>query len=277
MFTSYRDTQDSETNVSAGGRAAHAAALTHDQITQSAAPQNPRIHRLGHRIVQRIATLDIAPDLGDSIGSRRWFRGLGTFVGLAATALAFWPDFAPLEAAPSVHIDDAVRDEYRSQMILPLALGADSGRHMGATELVARSPPRPNGPDRDARDARSRATVSTACCSAPVSALAIRAASPNWSAGPFRFGTSSRERSSISSSAGAAPGRSAPARSARLPRALRSRTELGRTDAAAGLALTRNPIRVDDTPLRIRGTVGASLYRSARAAGAPGQRGSGLI
>jgi murein DD-endopeptidase MepM/ murein hydrolase activator NlpD len=35
------------------------------------------------------------------------------------------------------------------------------------------------------------------------------------------------------------------------------------------LALTRTPIRVDETPLRIRGTVGSSLYRSARAAGAP--------
>ena len=35
------------------------------------------------------------------------------------------------------------------------------------------------------------------------------------------------------------------------------------------LALTRIPIAVDDTPLRIQGRVGASLYRSARAAGVP--------
>jgi murein DD-endopeptidase MepM/ murein hydrolase activator NlpD len=40
-------------------------------------------------------------------------------------------------------------------------------------------------------------------------------------------------------------------------------------DAGGNLALIRKPIRVDDTPLRIRGTVGSSLYRSARAAGAP--------
>ena len=37
----------------------------------------------------------------------------------------------------------------------------------------------------------------------------------------------------------------------------------------AGLVLQPHPIAVDTTPLRIRGTVGASLYRSARAAGAP--------
>lgn len=33
--------------------------------------------------------------------------------------------------------------------------------------------------------------------------------------------------------------------------------------------LTRQPIAVDRTPLRIQGLVGSSLYRSARAAGAP--------
>jgi murein DD-endopeptidase MepM/ murein hydrolase activator NlpD len=35
------------------------------------------------------------------------------------------------------------------------------------------------------------------------------------------------------------------------------------------LAIVKQPVAVDTTPLRIRGTVGASLYRSARAAGAP--------
>jgi murein DD-endopeptidase MepM/ murein hydrolase activator NlpD len=36
-----------------------------------------------------------------------------------------------------------------------------------------------------------------------------------------------------------------------------------------GLVLSRQTIAVDETPLRIRGIVGPSLYRSARAAGAP--------
>ena len=45
--------------------------------------------------------------------------------------------------------------------------------------------------------------------------------------------------------------------------------ELGITRRGGNLALERKAIRVDDTPLRIRGTVGNSLYRSARAAGAP--------
>jgi murein DD-endopeptidase MepM/ murein hydrolase activator NlpD len=45
------------------------------------------------------------------------------------------------------------------------------------------------------------------------------------------------------------------------------RVELARV--AGALTLNRIPIAVDDTPLRIQGLVGASLYRSARAAGVP--------
>jgi hypothetical protein len=80
--------------------------------------------------------LDIAPDLAEDIGSRRWLRGLGTMVGLGAVALAFWPDLTPLEARPAMPRGEAVDAELRSQMILPLALGADSGRRMGPTQAV---------------------------------------------------------------------------------------------------------------------------------------------
>ncbi len=52
---------------------------------------------------------------------------------------------------------------------------------------------------------------------------------------------------------------------------LRARFDLKLSLKRAGskLALTRTPISVDNTPLRIQGYVGSSLYRSARAAGAP--------
>jgi murein DD-endopeptidase MepM/ murein hydrolase activator NlpD len=45
--------------------------------------------------------------------------------------------------------------------------------------------------------------------------------------------------------------------------------DLGISRQGDGLALVRHPIAVDATPLRIRGAVGSSLYRSARNAGAP--------
>ena len=43
--------------------------------------------------------LDLAPDLADDIGSRRWLRGMGTMVGLCAVAVSMWPDFSAVEAA----------------------------------------------------------------------------------------------------------------------------------------------------------------------------------
>src|SRR5207253_1397423 len=45
------------------------------------------------------------------------------------------------------------------------------------------------------------------------------------------------------------------------------RIEIARVNGI--LQLKAVPIRVDNTPLRIQGTVGDSLYRAARAAGAP--------
>ena len=41
------------------------------------------------------------------------------------------------------------------------------------------------------------------------------------------------------------------------------------TRSGSALTLNRHPIAIDRTPLRIQGLVGGSLYRSARAAGAP--------
>ncbi|MGN6497282.1 MAG: M23 family peptidase, partial [Tsuneonella sp.] len=121
-----------------------AAALTHAQIAPAEPPAAVRTtdglsetwEHWRSELSKRIAALDLAPDLAEQIGSRRWFRGLGTLIGLSGAALAFWPGFAPLEAAPATRVNDSVRDEFRSQMIMPLALGGDSGRHMGATDAV---------------------------------------------------------------------------------------------------------------------------------------------
>jgi murein DD-endopeptidase MepM/ murein hydrolase activator NlpD len=44
---------------------------------------------------------------------------------------------------------------------------------------------------------------------------------------------------------------------------------LALTRTATGLTMTRKPIAIDSTPLRIQGLVGSSLYRSTRAAGVP--------
>ena len=105
----------------AGGGDYPPAHLAHSQIATSAESQRPALaahlatlaDRYGawrDRASARLAELDLVPDLAQDIGSRRWLRGAGTLLGLSAVALAGWPGFTPVEAAPLMVIDDPVRD-----------------------------------------------------------------------------------------------------------------------------------------------------------------------
>lgn len=253
-----------------------AAALTHAQIERESAPQVlRRVRGLAERLdawrwtaETKLAGVDLAPDLAEAIGSRRWFRGLGTFLGLSAFSLALWPGFAPLEAAPATRVDDAVRDEFRSQMIMPLALGADSGRQMGATAAVVplkAAPERPSiqfvatlgGGDSFGRMLQ-RAGVG-GDDAARVTSLLAQAISLQDIAPGTQVDVTLGRRSALGQ-----------------PRPVDAISFRARFDLAleierqgGGLTLERKAIRVDNTPLRIRGLAGDSLYRSMRAAGAP--------
>lgn len=220
------------------------------------------------RMSVRFAALDLAPDLARSIGSMRWLRGTVTLAGLTAIALAAWPGFSPVEAAPAMRLDDRTRDEFRSQMIMPLALGADSGKRMGATLAVtalAQAPERPrldlvatlaqgDGFDRVLR----RAGVSESEA-AQITSL-IAAAIP---LSELKSGTQ------IDITLGRRTAGDAPRPVDALSLRARFDLELAVERRDGALMLDPRPIMVDTTPLRIRGTVGDSLYRSARAAGAP--------
>ncbi|MEO6386867.1 MAG: M23 family metallopeptidase [Croceibacterium sp.] len=221
------------------------------------------------RLSSRLSGIDLVPDLGQDIGSRRWLRGAGTLLGLSALALAGWPDFAPLQAAPVMAINDPIRDEFRSQMIMPLALGADSGRHMGATARVV---PLLNTPERPRIDIEAslaqgdgfermllRSGVGTAEAGQIASMVAGTIALSDIASGT-KFDITLGRRATQ----GAARPLEALSFRARFDLQLAvERTANGR------LSLDPRPIKVDTTPLRIRGVVGPSLYRSARAAGAP--------
>ena len=271
MYTSPED-QDwsaagSGTGDGAGGRELPTARLAHDQIVRvfgdkPAEPAPPASSAPKLRF-------ELARDMGRDIGSRRWFGGLGTFVGLTAVALAFWPSYAPLEAALPTQIEAANVDEYRSQIIMPLALGSDTGRRMGPTALVrplAAAPERPQ-----------------------IQMVATLARGDSFDRMLLRAGLGREDAARVAALVGSAMpieeiepgtkvditlGRRA---SASAPRPLdqlqfRARFDLELALArgpGGGLSLERKLIRVDDTPLRIRGRVGSSLYRSARAAGAP--------
>ena len=218
------------------------------------------------------ARIDLAPDLAENVGSRRWFRGLGTMIALGAAAFAFWPDFTPLEARASMPESPVIRDEMRRGIILPLALGADSGRSMGPSARVI---PLKSAPERP-----------------QVELIATLAPGDSFASMLRRAGLASGDISRVAALVGDAmpltelkPGtqidivlgrRPAPGEPRPLDAlSFRARFDLELEIARAGegvaapLALQRNFIRVDDTPLRVRGKVGQSLYRSMRAAGVP--------
>lgn len=213
--------------------------------------------------------IELAPDLAQDIGSRRWFRGLGTMLGLSLVAVSFWPDLTAVEAATAMPVDQPVRDEFRSQMIMPLALGADSGHRMGATSLV-----RPLGSTPERPMVRMVATLGqgdgfgrmlqrAGLGSDDISRLS-QMVSGSVALPEIEPGTQ------FDITLGKRPG---PQQARPLDNlAFRARFDLElaieRKDGA--LVLERRPIAVDSTPLRIRGPIGsAGLYRSARAAGAP--------
>ncbi len=228
------------------------------------------------------ARVDLAPDLAEDIGSRRWMRGLGTMVSMGALALAMWPDMTPLEARPAMPEGEAIQSELRSQMILPLALGADSGRRMGPTEAVIplkSAPERPQiqlvvtlAPGDSFASMLRRAGVAAGDIDRAAALVGQAVAVGDIAAGTQMDLLLGRRP---------APGVPRPLDSlafrARFDLALElTRPGVGETlpdgtpvIPSGPLALQRNIIRVDETPLRVRGAVGTSLYRSMRAAGVP--------
>lgn len=220
--------------------------------------------------------MEMAPDLAENIGSPRWFRGLLTMVGLGAVALMFWPDLTPLEARAAVPQDSAIQQEYRAYSISPLALGADTGKRMGPTDAVI---PLKSAPERPR-----------------IEMIATLAPGDSFASMLRRAGAAPSDISRVSELVGQAVplgeieagtkmdivlGRR-PGEGERRPidaLSFRARFDLqlkvdreGRDEfgnPVGALALERSVIRVDETPLRVRGKVGSSLYRSMRAAGVP--------
>ncbi|WP_421836521.1 M23 family metallopeptidase [Novosphingobium sp.] len=208
------------------------------------------------------------PDLAESIGSAGWFRGLGLLVGLTVLALMFWPRFAPLEAAPLTALDEASLVEFRAQSLRSFAEGSTQGRHFAATEVVTRLAAAPERPEIQLsatigeNDSLPRMLQRAGVGSGDAGQVAAMVASavPLAEIAPgTRFSITLGARGNASD-----------------PRPLTAIGFRPRFDLAVsisrqggGLALSRKPIAVDVTPLRVQGLVGTSLYRSARAAGAP--------
>lgn len=216
----------------------------------------------------RLAGVDLVVDLGARIGSREWFRGLLTCVGLCTAAGMMAPTLKPVRFPAEAPMSAAHHEQARALAIAPLGLGGDTGQRLaatGAVELLTDTPERPRielsatigQGDGFARVleragvARDEATAVATMVSDVVPLGALDAGTRmDLVLGRRAVKTDPRPLESLD---------------------FRARFDLkiavARVDGR--LRLKRIPIAVDKTPLRIQGRVGSSLYRSARAAGVP--------
>jgi murein DD-endopeptidase MepM/ murein hydrolase activator NlpD len=215
-----------------------------------------------------VSDLDLVVDLGVRIGTRDWFRGIATCAALCYGAWSLAPEANAMVGASPAPMPDSHREEARALAFAPLALGAETGKRMAPTEAVeplAVAPERPRldlvatiGQSDGFQRALERAGVSEAEAAQVAAMVAEHVALD--AIGP---GTA------INVTLGRRPQPNV----ARPLDALtfRARIDLRLTVVRAGSQLVLQPraISIDETPLRIQGRVGASLYRSARAAGAP--------
>jgi murein DD-endopeptidase MepM/ murein hydrolase activator NlpD len=247
----------------------YAANMGGRDLALAGAMTTPMRQTPGRRWRDRLSELDLVPDLGEDIGSLRWFRGLATLTILSVLALALFPDFGPVYGAQPPIPTEAEFEEARAQMIMPIAYGSDSGKRMAATDAVvalAGSPERPR-----------------------IELTATLGRGDSFTRVLQRAGVGGGEADNVASMVSAVTslgeiepgtpveiilGKRTSKNEARPLEsvAFRARFDLNLAVNREGsaLRLSRKPIAVDDTPLRIRGTVGSQgIYRSARAAGAP--------
>ncbi|MBA4772523.1 MAG: M23 family metallopeptidase [Sphingomonas sp.] len=214
------------------------------------------------------SAIDWTPDLGARIGSRDWWRGLATCTSLIAAAWWLTPGLRPIAGVAPAPLAGEQWDEARAHTIAPLAWGATTGHRMAANDLVrplAETPERPiidltatlGSGDRFG-DVLRRAGVGGDEARLVSDLIGRKVALDTL-----------RPGMQIDLTLGRRPSKTVP----RPIEAMRFRARFDLAVAVArtggALVVTPQPIAIDHTPLRIRGLVGQSLYRSARAAGAP--------
>ena len=258
----------------AAGGGAGTATLSLDQ-----ALARPAIARgFGSRTapLPRPRDIDLVVDLGARIGSRVWLRGLATCGVLCYAAWWTAPGFEPIPGAAAAPMSEAHWEEARALSIAPLALGADTGRRMASTDSVQPLLDTPERPTIDLvatlgqGDGFVRALERAGIAAAEAAAIA-KLVGQAVALEDLKPGTA------MEVTLGRRPNRTVARPLESL--AFRARFDLKLSVARQGnaFALTQTPISIDETPLRIQGMVGESLYRSARAAGVPAKAVEGFI
>lgn len=213
----------------------------------------------------RLADVDLAVDLGQRIGSRDWWLGLGLLTTLCLSAVGAGLHVAPLPIARTT-LTPAEAEDARPDAIAPLAGGAVTGRLAPPTRMVEALSEVPERPRLETTARLGRGDTLIAALrragvgedDAAVAARLIGTAAPGVAPGTGVDLTLGRRATRTVPR---------PLDALGLRAAFDLRLEVARVDGA--LTLTRVPIAVDDTPLRVTGTVGGNLVRAVRDAGVP--------
>ena len=208
-------------------------------------------------------------DLGDKIGSRRWWLGTAALLTLCTGAVYAGSHIPALPVRLHPTMTPTQFDDARPDAIGPLARGAATGRatlpgHL--VEALAESPERPRlettahvGGDDSFEAALRHAGVGPDDASEAAKLIGGAASLRGIKAGTaVDLVLGRRETRTVPR----------PLESLGFRASLDQRLELARADDGS-LALKRVPIEVDDTPLRITGTVGNSFADAASSAGLP--------
>ncbi|MGB3723680.1 MAG: peptidoglycan DD-metalloendopeptidase family protein [Pacificimonas sp.] len=212
---------------------------------------------------------NVIVDLGDDIGSGSWWRGLLTLIGLLT--FAFWLAMTPsrLPAYASAPKSDTQLAALRAVSISPLMENGRTGARMAPTALVkplAETPERP------------RIEVVAELREVDSFSAALRRAG----VGMNDVSTAALLISDYADVTGLKPGTTfdlvlgrrtdktqpRPLDGLGFRAAFDLQMEVARNDVG-DLYARPVPIRIDDSPLRVTGLVGDSLYKSAREAGLP--------
>ena len=202
-------------------------------------------------------------DLGRNPFSRDWWRGAATLAALIVWAVMLGPGMEPLPAGSPPEPALSVTEQWNAGGIGSLAGGSDTGMPMAAgpkVEPIAQAPERAFV-DLFATVGRDGLAHSLVRIGAPAGEAVQVENMVRADGARIAPGTGV---SVVLGRRGAAGRR--PIEKVLLRAALDMRLQVERGES--GLVLTRLPIAVDKTPLRIRGRAGDGLYWALRAAGA---------
>ena len=209
------------------------------------------------------APFSLVVDLSEDVLSKGWWRGAVTLAALILWALMLGPGITPLPAGTPSEPASQVREQWDATGVRSIAEGSRSGLRMAAGPHVE---PITQAPERAFIDvfatvggdglARSLVRIGASAGDAIQVESLVRG-----EGGRAAPGTGI---AIILGRKGA--GGSRPVERVTLRTALDMRMTVER--GVAGLVLTKLPIAVDRTPVRIRGRAGDGLYWALRAAGA---------